>query len=102
MQSISYVAGASLPALQLELIDDANSIIDLSGFTGTLKLGLDTSATALTKSTGISCSASGIQISWDASDLNLATGNYIAEINASNGTVAYKRHFGITIEGALA
>lgn len=103
MQTISYVAGASLPALQIQLIDDSNQLIDLTGFTATVKLGLDTSTTALTKTTGLTCSATGIQIAWSSTDLDdLAPGNYIAEVNATDGTHAYIRHFNVTIEGALA
>lgn len=101
--SISYVAGSERPALVVEFVDETGALIDLTGYSGSLKLGLDTSTTALTKSAGITCSSTGMTINWQAGDLaNLTPGNYLAEATASLSGLDYRRQFTFVITAALA
>ena len=62
--SIEYVAGAERPALIIELLDEDGSVLDLTGYTGTVKLALDTTSTALTKTGGVACSTTGVTCTW--------------------------------------
>lgn len=100
--SIEYVAGAERPALLIELVDGTNTVIDLTGFTGTIKLGLDTTTTALTKTSGVTCGSTGITCTWAAGELALTPGNYILEAIASSGGLEYRRQATLTITPALA
>jgi hypothetical protein len=100
--SIEYIAGAERPALTIELVDENNQIIDLTGFTGTIKLGLDTTTTALTKTSGVTCDASGITCTWSAGELALTPGTYILEAIASNAGLEYRRQATVVIKPALA
>ena len=98
--SIEYVAGAERPALLIEILDEDNAVIDLTGYTCSLKLGLDTATTVLTKScTG---SASGVLATWVAGDLAIASGNYIGEVIATSAGLDYRRQFNMVIKAALA
>jgi hypothetical protein len=98
--SIEYVAGAERPALLIQILDEDNNVIDLTGYTCSLKLGLDTTTTVLTKScTG---SASGVTATWAAGDLAIASGNYIGEVIATSGGLDYRRQFNMVIKAALA
>lgn len=100
--SIEYIAGAERPALTIELVDETDAIIDLTGFTGTIKLGLDTTTTALTKTSGVTCGAGGITCTWSAGELALTPGSYILEAIASNGGLEYRRQATLVIRPALA
>jgi hypothetical protein len=100
--TIEYVAGAERPALLIELLDDDGNVIDLTGFTGSVKLGLDTSSTALTKTSGVSCSTTGITVTWTAGDLALTAGTYLGEAKATSSGLDYIRQFTLTIVPALA
>lgn len=100
--SIEYVAGAERPALIIELLDEDGSVLDLTGYTGTVKLGLDTTSTALTKTGGVSCGSAGVTVTWTAGELALSPGTYIGEVTASNGNRDYIRQFTLTIVPALA
>lgn len=100
--SIEYVAGAERPALLIELLDEDNQVIDLTGFTGTVRLGLDTTTTALTKTSGVNCSTTGVTVTWLAGELALTPGNYIGELTASNGSRDYIKQFTLVIKPALA
>jgi len=100
--SIEYVAGAERPALTIEFLDEDNAVIDLTGFTGSVKLGLDTTTTALTKSTGVSCSSTGMSIAWAAGDLALTPGTYLGEAIATASSLDYRRQFTLVILPALA
>jgi hypothetical protein len=102
--SIEYVAGAERPALLIEILDEDNAVIDLTGYTCSLKLGLDTATTALNKTTGIAGSASGITVTWAAGELAGAVvpGNYIGEVIATSGGLDYRRQFNMVIKAALA
>lgn len=100
--SIEYIAGAERPALTVELVDENDAIIDLTGFTGTIKLGLDTTTTALTKTSGVTCSSTGITCTWAANDLALTPGTYILEAIATNGGLEYRRQATLVIRPALA
>lgn len=100
--SIEYVAGAERPALLIQLVDGTNTVIDLTGFTGTIKLGLDTTTTALTKTSGVTCGSTGITCTWAAGELALTPGNYILEAIATNAGLEYRRQATLTITPALA
>jgi len=100
--SIEYVAGAERPALTIEFLDEDNAIIDLTGFTCSVKLGLDTTTTALTKSSGVSGSATGMTVTWAAGDLALTPGSYIGEAIATASSLDYRRQFTLVISPALA
>jgi hypothetical protein len=100
--SIEYIAGAERPALTIELVDETDNVIDLTGFTGTIKLGLDTTTTALTKTAGVTCSAAGITCTWSAGELALPAGTYILEAIAASGGLEYRRQATLVILSALA
>ena len=100
--SIEYVAGAERPALIIELLDEDGSVLDLTGYTGTVRLGLDTTTTALTKTGGVACSTTGVTCTWTAGELALTPGTYIGEVTASNGSRDYVRQFTLVITAALA
>lgn len=100
--TVTYVAGSERPALTIELLDEDNQIIDLTGFSGTVKLGLDTSTTALTKTSGVSCGTGGITCTWAAGELALSPGNYIGEAIATSSGLDYRRQFTLVITPALA
>lgn len=100
--SIEYVAGAERPALLIELLDEDNQVIDLTGFTGTVRLGLDTTTTALTKTSDVNCSTTGVTVTWLAGELALTPGTYIGELTASNGSRDYIKQFTLVIKPALA
>ncbi len=100
--SVSYVAGSERPALTIELLDENGAVIDLTGFTGSVKLGLDTTTTALTKTSGVSCGTGGITCTWQANDLALTPGNYIGEAIATSSGLDYRRQFTLVITPALA
>ena len=100
--SIDYVAGAERPALLIQILDEDNAVIDLSGYTCSLKLGLDTTTTALTKSTGITGGTTGVTATWAAGELALTPGNYIGEVIATSGGLDYRRQFNMVIKAALA
>ena len=100
--SIEYVAGAERPALLIEILDEDNAVIDLTGYTCSLKLGLDTTTTALSKTTGIAGSAAGVTATWAAGELALTPGNYIGEVIATSANLDYRRQFNMVIKAALA
>lgn len=100
--SIDYIAGAERPALLIQILDEDNAIIDLTGYTCSLKLGLDTATTALSKTTGIAGSATGVTATWAAGELALTPGNYIGEVVATSGGLDYRRQFNMVIKAALA
>lgn len=100
--SIEYIAGAERPALTIELVDENDDIIDLTGFTGTVKLALDTTTTALTKTSGVTCSSTGITCTWSAGELALTPGTYLLEAIATNSGLDYRRQATLVIRPALA
>ena len=99
-----YIQGAELPPLLVQfLANDGTTVIDLTGYTFTLKLATDTTTTpALTKSSGISGSANGATINWAAGDLDVAAGTYVFELTASSGGLDYRRQGNITVLPKLA
>ena len=97
---IEYVQNAELPPMVIQLVDESNTIIDLTGFTGTLKIG-DGTTNVLTKTSGVTCSTSGVTVNWAVGDLNVAAGNYIAEITASQGNLDYRRQFTFVVRASL-
>jgi hypothetical protein len=100
---IEYVAGAELPPLQLELLDESSSVIDLTGATGSLKLSTDTdTAAALTKTSGLTFNTNGCTVAWSAGDLELAAGTYLGQITATLGGLDYRRQFTLVILPKIA
>jgi hypothetical protein len=100
--SIEYVAGSERPALVIEFIDEDGAVIDLTGYSGSLKLGLDTTTTALTKTSGIVCNTAGLTATWASGELALTPGTYIGEAIATNSALDYRRQFTLVIKPALA
>lgn len=100
--SVSYVKGAELPPLQIQLLDENSAVIDLTAATFSLKLGLDTTTTALTKTSSISGSSTGATVNWTSGELDLTPGNYMGELTATIGGLDYRRHFTLVIEDKLA
>ena len=100
--TIDYVAGAERPALLIQILDENNAVIDLSGYTCSLKLGLNTTTTALTKTSGMTGGATGVTATWTAGELALTPGNYIGEVIATSGGLDYRRQFNMVIKAALA
>lgn len=100
---IEYVAGAELPPLQLQLVDESNAIIDLTGATGSLKLSTDADTTAaLTKTTGLTFNTSGVTVAWAANDLELTAGTYLGQITATLAGLDYRRQFTLVILPKIA
>jgi hypothetical protein len=101
--TLEYVAGAELPPALIQfLADDNSTVIDLTGATFVLKLALDTTTTALTKTSGINGSTTGATVNWSAGDLNLAAGTYVFELTATLGGLDYRRQGTMVIRPALA
>lgn len=104
--SVTYVQGAELPPLLVQMLDENNDVIDFTSASAfSLKMGLDSTTTALTKTTGITGSTTGATIAWAAGDLNFTTtgpGVYIAELTATISGLDYRRQFSITIDPKLA
>jgi hypothetical protein len=104
--SVTYIQGAELPALLVQMLDDNNDVIDFTSASAfSLKMGLDSSSTALTKTTGITGSTTGATIAWASGDLNFTTtgpGVYIAELTATISGLDYRRQFSIQIDPKLA
>lgn len=104
--SVTYIQGAELPPLLVQMLDENNDVIDFTSASAfSLKLGLDTSSTAVTKTTGITGSTTGATIAWASGDLDLTTtgpGVYIAELTATISGLDYRRQFSIQIDPKLA
>jgi hypothetical protein len=101
--AVTYIRGAELPPLLVQMLDENNDVIDFTAASGfTLKMGLDTSSTVVTKTSGITGSTTGATIAWASGDLEIASGNYIAELTATISGLDYRRQFSITIDPKLA
>ena len=101
--SVTYIQGAELPPLLVQMLDENNDVIDFTSASSfSLKLGLDTSSTALTKTTGITGSTTGATIAWVSGDLQIPSGVYIAELTATISGLDYRRQFSIQIDPKLA
>jgi len=101
--AVTYVRGAELPPLLVQMLDDNNDVIDFTSASGfSFKMGLDTSTTALTKTTGITGSTTGATIAFASGELELASGVYIAELTATISGLDYRRQFSIQIDPKLA
>jgi len=98
--STEYVAGSERPALVVQLLDDDGAVIDLTGYTCSLKIG-DPTTTVLTKTSQVVGSASGITVTFSAGELALTPGTYLGEAIATSGGLDYRRQFSITITPAL-
>lgn len=101
--NVTYVRGAELPPLLVQMLDENNDVIDFTSASGfTFKMGLDTSTTALTKTTGITGSTNGANIAFAAGELELAEGRYMAELTTTISGLDYRRQFVIQIDPKLA
>lgn len=101
--TVEYVAGSELPPMVVQfLANDNTTVIDLTGFTFTLKVALDTTSTVLTKTSGITGSTLGATVNWTAGELALPGGTYLFELRASSGTLDYARQGTLIIRPALA
>ncbi|MEY4371426.1 MAG: hypothetical protein RL219_195 [Actinomycetota bacterium] len=101
--AVTYVKGAELPPLLVQMLDENNDVIDFTSASGfSFKLALDTSTTTLTKTTGITGSTTGATIAWATNDLNIAAGRYLAELTATVSGLDYRRQFVIQIDPNLA
>lgn len=101
--TVEYVAGSELPPMVVQfLANDNTTVIDLTGFTFTLKVALDTTSTVLTKTSGITGSTLGATVNWAAGELALQGGTYLFELRASSGTLDYARQGTLVIRPALA
>lgn len=98
----SYVQGAELPPLLVVFEKEDGTVVDVTSATFTFKLGLDTTSTALTKTSGISGSTSGATVNFSAGDLDISPGNYIGELTATIGGLDYRRQFTFVITPKLA
>jgi len=93
--SLRYHTTAERPSLEMWLLDDDGSLIDLSaGYTFEVKIGRAGEAALLTKSTGITGAAgSGVEptgtpnvtIAWTAGELAIAPGLYTMQLTATTG-----------------
>lgn len=99
-----YVQGAELPPLLVQfLANDGTTVIDLTGFTCVLKIAADTSTTpVLTKSSGITATATGATVNFAAGELDVPSGQYLFELTATSGGLDYRRQGSITILPKLA
>ena len=101
--TVEYVAGSELPPMVVQfLANDNTSVIDLTSFTFVLKLALDTTTTALTKTTGMTGSTTGVTVNWAAGELALPAGMYLFELRASYGNLDYVRQGTLVIRPDLA
>jgi hypothetical protein len=91
---LTYHRSAELPAAKLWIFDATSTLIDLSGYTFSLKVGKVGAAASLTKSssitgaTGSGTSPSGtpnVTIAWSSGELNLTPGVYDATLTGTSG-----------------
>jgi hypothetical protein len=95
--TIRYHKTAERPALEMWLLDDDESLIDLStGYTFSLKIGNKGSTALLTKTTGIVGAAGAgaeptgtpnVAVSWAAGELNLTAGRYVWQLTATSSAL---------------
>lgn len=99
-----YVQGAELPPLLVQfLANDGTTVIDLTGFTCTYKMAVDTTtAPVLTKSAGITAGPTGASVAFSAGELDVTAGTYVFELTATSGGLDYRRQGTITILPKLA
>jgi hypothetical protein len=92
---IRYHVTADAPALRLWLLDDDGSLVNLTGYTFTVKVGSPGSAGLLSKSAGIvGAAGAGTEptgtpncvVTWSAGEIaTLPAGRYAATITATSG-----------------
>lgn len=99
-----YVQGAELPPLLIQfLANDGVTVIDLTGYTCVFKMAVDPStAPVLTKSAGITASATGASVAFSAGELDVTPNTYLFELTATLGSLDYRRQGTITILPKLA
>lgn len=100
--TVEMVVGSELPPTFVQFLDDTNTPIDLTSATFTFKLGLDTTTTALTKTSGITGSSTGATINYTAGQLELPAGRYLAELTATIGGLDHRRQFTMMLLPRLA
>ncbi len=111
MSDLIYTRGAVLPACKLWVLDDDDTLIDLSTATFQTKIGNRGNAALKTKSSGISGAVgAGVEptgtpnctITWVSGDLDVAPGNYDLEIKATIGASPRFFHRRLTIENVMS
>jgi hypothetical protein len=90
-----YKRSAERPSASIWWLSEAGSLIDFStGYTFSLKVGVDGAAAVLTKTTGITGAAGAgtsptgtpnVTVAWAAAELNLTPGMYTLELTATTG-----------------
>lgn len=95
-QTLRYRRTAERPSLQLWLLDDDGTLIDLSsGYTFELKVGVTGSAALLTKTSGITGAVgAGIEptgtpnatVAWSAGELDITPGTYDWQLTATTAS----------------
>ena len=103
--AVTYVRGAELPPLLVQLLNETNDVIDLTAASAfVFKMGPDTSTTTLSKTTGIVGSTNGALINWASGDLDgaVVANRYLAELSATVNGLEYRRQFTIQIDDKLA
>lgn len=102
-----YVDAAERPGLALWWLDSTGALVDFSSSTFSLKIGSRGATAALTKTSGIvgatgdGVSPTGlpnVEVTFDAGDLDITAGTYLAQLVADNERVA---EFTLTILDAI-
>lgn len=100
--TVDMIVGSELPPIVVQFLDDNGDPVDLTSATFTLKLGLDTTTTALTKTSGITGSTTGATVNFSAGQLELAAGRYVAELTATISGLDHRRQFVLNLLPKLA
>jgi hypothetical protein len=91
-----YRAGQELPAFAVEWRDRSGALVDFSsGWTFTVKLVNETGAAVLTKTAGItgSATAPNVTVGWAADELNIVPGTYRVHLTARRTADSLDRLF---------
>jgi hypothetical protein len=105
--AVSYIKGAELPDVAITWSDQETGLLDFStGWTFSLKIGTPGQTAALTKSTGMtgSATAPNLIIAWAPAELDpLAPGTYTCDVEARHTASGKdrKQSFPITMTPAV-
>lgn len=109
--NVSYKKNAERPTLEIWWFDRSGALINFSGYSFSLKVGLIGATALLTKTTSIAGAAGAgtapsgtpnIVVTWVAGDLNLTPGNYAGELTATTSSLDRVLTFDITIQDVVA
>ncbi len=110
MSKVSYFQGAERPSVRLWWYDDTGALIDLTGYTFTLRIGTPGSAALVTKTNGITGATGAgtppsgtpnVTVAWDAGDLAIPSGLYTGQLTATSGGLDRVLQFQIDIKPAI-